>query len=253
MDRLIFNASAAMRERSVDWRLMTHDLANVSTVGFKRSFDLATQAMKAVGTGFESRMQPEGRYTDRVQMEAGSMMATGRELDVAMQQQTVLAVQAPNGEVAFTRRGDFRVNVNGALETGQGHLVLGNEGPITVPPGFSVRINPDGTVVAANPAQPGPAPEQVVGQLRLRDAGNVNLSRREDGLLAVSDQPPGTDITNGTAVPGVVTGMLEGSNVSAVAALTRLIDHARSFELQVKVIKEAKDIDQSGAAMLKPA
>jgi flagellar basal-body rod protein FlgF len=172
---------------------------------------------------------------------------------VAMQQQTVLAVQAPNGEVAFTRRGDLRVNINGALETGQGHLVLGNAGGITVPPGFTVRINPDGTVVAANPAQPGLAPEQVVGQLRLRDAGNVNLSRREDGLLELSDQPPGTDITNGTEVPGVVTGMLEGSNVSAIAALTRLIDHARSFELQVKVIKEAKDIDQSGSALLKPA
>jgi len=252
MDRLIFNASAAMRERSVDWRMMTNDLANVSTVGFKRSFDLATQAMKAVGTGFESRSQPLGRYTDRVRQEAGPMMATGRELDIAMQHRTVLAVQAPNGEVAFTRRGDLRVNVNGALETGQGHLVLGNEGPITVPPGFSVRINPDGTVVAANPEQPGQAPEQVVGQLRLREAGNVSLSRREDGLLAVSDQPSGTDITNGTEVPGVVTGVLEGSNVSAVAALTRLIDHARSFEMQVKVIKEAKEIDQSGTAMIKP-
>ena len=251
MDRLIFNASASMRERAVDWRLMTHDLSNVSTVGFKRSFDLATQAMKAVGTGFESRSQPQGRYTDRVQTDAGPMMSTGRELDVAMLDRTVLAVQAANGEVAFTRRGDLRVNVNGALETGAGHLVLGDAGGITVPQGFRVRINPDGSVVAADPAQPGPPAEQVVGRLRLRDAGNASLSRREDGLLAVSDQPPGTDITNGTGVPGVATGMLEGSNVSAVAALTRLIDHSRSFELQVKVVKEARDIDQSGAALLK--
>lgn len=251
MDRLIFNAYAALRDKSVDWKVMTNDLSNISTVGFKRSFAVVTQAMKALGPGFESRIQPQGRYTDRVQLEAGPMMATGRALDIAMQGSTVIAVQAKNNEVAFTRRGDFRVNVDGALETGAGHLVLGEDGPITVPPGFSVRINQDGTVVASDPAQAGVAAEQVLAQLRLRDASNVALSRREDGLFAVSDQPPGADIVNGTELVGVVTGMLENSNVSAVDALTRLMDHARSFEIQVKAIKEVKELDASGTTMIK--
>lgn len=251
MDRLIFNAYAGLRNSSVDWKVLTHDLSNISTVGFKRSLALATQAMKAVGPGFESRLQPRGRDSDRVMLEGGPMVATARALDVAMQGKTVLAVQAKNNEVAFTRRGDLRVSVDGALETGAGHIVLGEDGPITVPAGFSVRINQDGTVVASDPAQAGVAAEQVLGQLRLRDASNTSLSRREDGLFAVSEQPPGTDIVNGTELVGVVTGMIENSNVSAVDALTRLIHHSRSFELQVKAIKEAKDLDANSSTMLK--
>lgn len=251
MDRLIFNANAAIRERAMDWRVLTNDLANISTVGFKRSMEVATKSIKAEGPGFEDRLQPQAKYADRVVLDPGQVMATGRPLDIALDGQTVLAVQARNNEAAFTRRGDLRVNVEGALETGAGHLVLGEAGPITIPPGFSVRINPDGTVVASNPAQAGVAAEQVVGQLRLRDASNVGLARREDGLLEVAEQPPGSDITNGTARPGVLSGALEGSNVSSVVALTRLMDHSRSFELQVRVIKQAKELDESGASMLK--
>jgi flagellar basal-body rod protein FlgF len=73
-----------------------------------------------------------------------------------------------------------------------------------------------------------------------------------DGLFKVAGQPPGTDIVNGPEPPMLTPQALEGSNMNPVAAMTRLIDHARSFEAQIRVVKEMKDIDVSGASMMKP-
>ena len=93
----------------------------------------------------------------------------------------------------------------------------------------------------------------LVGQLRLRDASSVSLSRREDGLFKVSEKPDGTDIALTESLPKVIPQALEGSNVSAVEAMTRLIDHSRSFETQIRIIKEMKGLDESGSSMMKAA
>jgi flagellar basal-body rod protein FlgF len=180
-------------------------------------------------------------------------MATGRPLDIALADKTVLTVQAPNGDIAFTRRGDLKINTQGQLENGSGHLVLGNGGPIAVPPGLMVSINPDGTVYAKDPAQPSTAPSVLIDQLRLRDATDANLGRRQDGLFKVDGEPDGTDIALGDAQPRLIPQALEGSNVSAIEAMTRLIDHSRSFETQIRIIKETKGLDESGASMMKTA
>jgi flagellar basal-body rod protein FlgF len=87
----------------------------------------------------------------------------------------------------------------------------------------------------------------------LRDASTVSLSRREDGLFKVSGKPNGTDIAATDQLPQVIPGALEGSNVSAIEAMTRLIDHSRSFESQIRIIKEMKGLDESGASMMKAA
>jgi flagellar basal-body rod protein FlgF len=180
-------------------------------------------------------------------------MATGRPLDIALADKAVLTVQAPNGDIAFTRRGDLKINPQGQLETGSGHLVLGNGGPIAVPPGLMVSINPDGTVYAKDPAQPSTAPSVLIDQLRLRDGTDANLGRREDGLFKVDGQADGTDIALGDAQLRLIPQALEGSNVSAIEAMTRLIDHSRSFETQIRIIKETKGLDESGASMMKTA
>jgi flagellar basal-body rod protein FlgF len=180
-------------------------------------------------------------------------MATGRPLDIALAEKAVLTVQAPNGDIAFTRRGDLKINTQGQLENGSGHLVLGNGGPIAVPPGLMVSINPDGTVYAKDPAQPPNAPSVLIDQLRLRDATDTNLGRREDGLFKVDGEPNGTDIALGDTQPRLIPQALEGSNVSAIEAMTRLIDHSRSFETQIRIIKETKGLDESGASMMKTA
>jgi flagellar basal-body rod protein FlgF len=209
------------------------------------------QSVKVEGAGFDSRFQAQTISRDLIRMDPGPVMATGRPMDVAMAGNTVLTVQAPNGDLAFTRRGDLKVNIQGQLENGSGHLVLGEGGPITIPPGLMVSINPDGTIYARDPAQIGPAPDVLIDRLRLRDVTGVSLARRSDGLFKVSEKPDGTDIALTDRLPQVISQALEGSNVSAIEAMTRLIDHSRSFETQIRIIKEMKGLDESGSSMMK--
>jgi flagellar basal-body rod protein FlgF len=253
MDRLVFTSNATIKEQATARQVLVNDLANVSTLGFKSSYDVALQSVKVEGAGFDSRFQAQTISRDLIRMDPGPVMATGRPMDVAMAGNTVLTVQAPNGDLAFTRRGDLKVNIQGQLENGSGHLVLGEGGPITIPPGLMVSINPDGTIYARDPAQIGPAPDVLIDRLRLRDVTGVSLARRSDGLFKVSEKPDGTDIALTDRLPQVISQALEGSNVSAIEAMTRLIDHSRSFETQIRIIKEMKGLDESGASMMKAA
>jgi len=255
MDRLVFTSNATIKEQATARQVLVNDLSNVSTVGFKSSYDVALKTIKVNGAGFDSRYQAQAIARDQIRMTPGAVMATGRPMDVAMAEQAVLTVQAPNGEQAFTRRGDLKVNIQGQLENGSGHLVMGNGGPITIPPGMEVSINPDGSIYAKNPTQAGAAPQVLIDQLRLRDASDVKLARRQDGLFKVAEKPDGTDIAlvEGQRLPKVIPGALEGSNVSAIEAMTRLIDQSRSFETQIRIIKETKTLDESGASMMKNA
>lgn len=252
MDRLIFTALAAVNERRMLRSSLNNELANLSTVGFKRSYESALKTVKTVGPGFETRFQPRMTAVDEIALEPGPSITTGRALDVALNGSAVLAVTAPDGSLAFTRRGDLRVNPAGVLENGSGHAVLGQDGPIVVPVGANLTIGEDGTVFASDPldalAEPLP-----VGRLRMKDAGAVRLERREDGLFRPSAgfALPGGDFADGPVPPSLRTHTLEGSNVSAMTALVKLLDFSRSFELQLKVIKEAKTLDESGASMIR--
>ncbi len=253
MDRLAFTAAAAISEQTLARQHMVNELANMSTVGFKRSYDMAMQSIAAEGAGFSSRILPKAVAKDIIRLDGGTVMATGRALDVAVNGRAVLAVSTEDGTLAYTRRGDLRVNARGALETGTGYLVRGEGGnTINVPPGFVITINPDGNVVARDPALPSTTPSQPLGRLMLRNAATSELARRVDGLFEVAGQAPGTALPGGPAPDGVTPGALEGSNVTAVQAMIRLMDLSRSFEQQIKIIKESKQIDESGATMVRP-
>jgi flagellar basal-body rod protein FlgF len=249
MDRLAFTAAAGINEKAISRQLMTNELANVSTVGFKRSYEVALKAVKVEGAGFDTRFEPQAVAEDRIQLKKGPMMATGRKTDIVMDGAAVLGVQAPNGEIAFTRRGDLRPDAQGILVNGSGHVAMGEGGPIVTPPGFELSITRDGGVYAADPAQGQGQPPVLIGQLMLRDASNTPLVRRDDGLY--NAETGVGDFDDGGAVVSVTPEAIEGSNVSAVEVMTRLIDHARSFEANMKVIKEAKNLDESGASMMR--
>jgi flagellar basal-body rod protein FlgF len=253
MDRLVFTSNATIKEQATARQVLVNELANVSTVGFKSSYDVALQSVKVEGPGFDSRFQAQAVARDLIRLEPGAVMATGRPMDIALTDKAVLAVQAPNGELAFTRRGDLKVNAQGQMENGSGHLVMGAGGPIAVPAGMMVTINDDGSVYAKDPAQTGAAASVFIDQLRLRDASNVKLGRRQDGLFKVDGQPDGADIAGGNTPPKLIPQALEGSNVSAIEAMTRLIDQSRSFETQIRIIKETKGLDESGSTMMKNA
>ena len=94
MDRLAFNAAAFINASRIDRQMTMNELSNVSTNGFKRSFESTMRTVKAEGSGFESRMQPQGVNTDYINMKPGTMMVTGRDLDISLNEQAVLGVTA---------------------------------------------------------------------------------------------------------------------------------------------------------------
>jgi flagellar basal-body rod protein FlgF len=253
MDRLAFNASAAIAESRTAQHMVNNELANVSTPGFKRSFESAMVSVTAVGAGFSSRIQPKSLNVDTIIMTAGiALIATGNDLDIAMNDKAVLGVTGKDGTVAYTRRGDLRVSAKGILETGNGHAVLGKGGsPITIPPGFKAVINTDGAIYADNPSNVGVAKPVLIDRLMLRDAEGIKLSRRTDGLFGVEGKPNGAEIPSSKALLTVNPKCLEGSNVNALSVMVRLMDLSRSFEQNVNVIKQSKDADESGATMMR--
>ena len=251
MDRLAFNAAAAINEQRLARQMVTHELANVVTVGFKTSFEVAMSAIKVEGAGLPTRMQPQSISKDIIQLRPGEVITTGRNLDISMNEETVLGVTAPNGQLAFTRRGDLKVNSAGVLEDALKHVVRGEGGgPVTIPPGLTITINPDGTIFAADPAQTGPVQQTLIARLLLRDASTTQLERRDDGLFGPVGKLGG-DVTGGPKLPSLTAGALEGSNVNAMMAMVKLMDQSRSFEHQVRNIKESKNADEAGATMLK--
>ena len=252
MDRLAFNAVAAINEQRVARQMSTNEMANATTVGFKRSFESSVRAIEVDGPGLKTRFQPQSFTEDFISMKAGPVMVTGNDLDISLSAHSVMGVTAPDGTLAFTRRGDLRVNAAGALETGNGNVVRSQSGgALTVPLGVKVIINSDGSVYGIDPAQAGTVAPVLIANLLLRDASTTPLQRREDGLFAVAGAPNGQDITPGPITPGLTSGALEGSNVNAISVMVKMMDQARSFEQQVNMIKESKSCDESGATMMK--
>ena len=252
MDRLAFNAVAAINEQRVARQMATNEMANATTVGFKRSFESSVRAIEVDGVGLKTRFQPQSFTEDYISMKAGPVMVTGNDLDVSLSAHTVMGVTAPDGTLAFTRRGDLRVNASGALETGNGNVVRAlSGGALTVPLGVKVTINSDGSVYGVDPAQAGTVTPVLIGSIMLRDSSTTPLQRREDGLFAVAGAPKGQDITPGPIKPGLTSGALEGSNVNAISVMVKMMDQSRSFEMQVNMIKESKNCDESGATMMK--
>ena len=200
------------------------------------------------------KRQVENR-TDIVDLKPGTRIDTGNPLDVSFNGQTVLGVVAEQGEIAFTRRGDIKVSELGFLETANGYLVAGEGGgPITVPEGGGATITPDGTVffnaAVADPAAAA-APPIEIGQILIRDASGTTLQRRLDGLYEeLGANGAGGDIAPGPEAASLSTGSLEGSNVNPVEVLVSLMDYYRSFETQMKLVKSAEELDQTGTRLM---
>jgi flagellar basal-body rod protein FlgF len=251
MDKLAYTALSAMQSQSVVRAAITNELANVSTIGFKKSFQIASSAVKIDGPGHESRYQPGLQINDVINLSPGTPMSTGRPLDVAMNDQTVLALQSAEGDIAFTRRGDLKVSPTGVLENAEGELVMGEGGPITVPVGNLITVSPDGTVFAQLPTDP-EAAAIAIGQLMLRDASQTELVRRTDGLFEPREAAlKGQDFPTGPKPVSVSPGMLEGSNVNPVATMVKMLDFSRQFEMQLKLVKETQSIDEAGSTMMR--
>jgi len=254
MDRLAYTVLNSINERRISRHVTANELANVATTGFKRTYEAAMTAVKTEGMGYDTRIAPQIEKFERIMLTPGALMVTGQPTDVAILKQGVLGVQAPNGDIAFTRRGDLRANENGVLENAQGHAVVNDAGvPITIPPGFAVNITRNGGVFIKDPTAVGVQAEVPIAQLMLRDASETVMVRREDGLFEAfidGERRPG-DFPTGPEPVELISGALEGSNVNPIQSMVKLIDESRSFESSIRFIKNAKEIDESGSQLLR--
>jgi flagellar basal-body rod protein FlgF len=244
MDRMLYVAMSGAKETALAQARNTQNLANASTTGFKASLD-AFSSRHVTGPVHETRTYAVAEDM-RVDLSPGPLQATGRDLDVAVQGEGWIAVQAPDGGEAYTRAGDLRVDSVGLLTTGTGLPVLGDGGPIAVPPFETLEIGSDGTISIRPLGQEANTLAQV-DRIKLVNPDPTELVRGEDGLIRHAqrlEQPPDAGVN-------LVNGMLESSNVNTVEAMVRMIDLARHFEMQVKMMKTVEDNDAASASLLR--
>ena len=238
MDRVIYLAMAGAKATLQRQDVLAHNLANVSTNGFRAEMT-AFRAVPVQGDGASTRVYAI-ESTPGYNPEAGPVAATGRDLDVAMAGKSWLAVQGRDGTEAYTRSGSLDVNSEGLLVTRSGLTVLGDGGPISVPANAQISVGADGTVSATV----GKGKPQGVGRLKLVTP-EAPLVRGEDGLFRGADGDVPADAT-----ARLQAGALEGSNVSAVESMVAMIAAARQFEQQMKMLQTSQEREQSATKLL---
>lgn len=234
-------ASATLRSQAS----VAHNLANANTVGFQATLN-GTVAAPVAGAGLPSRVATVSQ-TLGVSAAAGSLTDTGNPLDIALQPEHWLAVQDRSGGVAYTRAGDLRINANGLLTTASGLPVLDQAGaPMTIPPNDALHIGSDGTVSIVPQGQPASTMANA-GRLQVVAASTRDLVRGDDGLMRA---PPGATPPAPAAGNVLTTGVLENSNVDGTAMLVSMIQLARQFETQVRVLHSADESARSANSLL---
>ena len=238
MDRVIYLAMAGAKAALLRQDVTAHDLANVSTNGFRAEMT-AFRAVPVQGDGASTRVFAI-ETTPGYNPEPGTITQTGRSLDVAVSGTAWLAVQGRDGTEAYTRNGSLEANSEGLLVTRTGLTVLGDGGPITVPPNATVSIGGDGTVTTTL----GNGKPQGLGRLKLVTS-EAPLLRGEDGLF----RAPNGDVP-ADPLARLQSGALEASNVSAVESMVAMISAARQFEHQMKLLASAQEREQSAGKLL---
>jgi flagellar basal-body rod protein FlgF len=234
MDRMLYVAMTGAKETLRAQTVNNHNIANVSTTGFRA--DLAAFQSRAVdGSGYASRVYATNGTTG-FNEQSGALQTTGRDLDVAVTGKGWIAVQGADGKEAYTRAGNLQVDATGQLMTATGQPVLGDGGPINIPPYTSIFFARDGSISIVAQGQT-PDTTATVGRIKLVNPEEAQVERGEDGLFRMkdgSDAPPEASVQ-------IVSGVLESSNVNAAEAMVNMIELSRQFEMQVKAIRTAEE------------
>ncbi|KFJ93536.1 MULTISPECIES: flagellar basal body rod protein FlgF [Ectopseudomonas] len=243
MDKMLYVSMTGAQNNTLALRAHANNLANVSTSGFRRDFEQA-RSMPLFGETYPARVfaMSERPATD---FRAGSLQETGRDLDVAIGGKGWIAVQAPDGSEAYVRTASLNIDALGVLRTGNGLPVMGNAGPIAVPPEQKVEIGQDGTIsIRALGENPNVLAE--VDRIKLVNPDPKSMEKGADGLIRVKGQPE----VEADATVQVTSGFLEASNVNAVEEMTAILSLSRQFELSVKMMRTAEDNSSAMARVL---
>lgn len=243
MDRLIYTSLSAMRGSMSRQTAIANNLANAQTPGFRADMANA-QALWLDGSGLDARAVASEEVLG-ADMKAGTVTQTGRDLDIAMQGDALLVVQAKNGEEAYTRRGDLQISPSGLLTTGDGSPVQGTQGPVTIPPADAINIDQEGRVWVV-PQGGDPENPQEVDRLRLATPTGSDIVKGLDGLFRVK----GGGILPDDPEARLLTRSIEGSNVTATSALVEMIEASRSWDTQLKMIGDVRDMDSATASLM---
>jgi flagellar basal-body rod protein FlgF len=244
MDRFLYISMSGAKETLRAQTVNNHNLANASTTGFRADLS-AFQTRAVAGSGYASRAYATNSTTGFDQTQ-GALVQTGRDLDVGVHGSGWIAVQGLDGREAYTRMGDLRVDSSGMLMNGAGLPVLGDSGPLSVPPNASVMIGGDGTISIV-PLGQGVETTALVGRIKLVNPPADSLERGDDGLFRMKD---GTDVPADANVK-LASGVLESSNVNVADAMVNMIELSRHFDLQVKAMRTAEDNAAASAQLLK--
>lgn len=234
MDRLIYTAMTGAKHVMEQQATNSNNLANATTTGFRAQLD-SFRAVPVQGADIPTRTYVVDA-TVGTDYSAGAMQITGRELDVALQGKGWLVLEQADGSEALTRHGSLKISENGLLQSQNGLNIVGEGGPITIPPDLRISIGKDGTI-SGIPSGSQPNAVQVIGRLKLVNPAEENLQRLESGLFKTKDNAE-TDPDPAVSVAG---GMLENSNVNVVESMVTMINLARSFDLQMKLLQNAEN------------
>ena len=243
MDRMLYISMNAAQQTMLAQAANSNNLANVNTIGFRQDFE-QFRSQPVFGEGLPTRVysMSERPATDYQQ---GEVQTTGRDLDISVQGKGFIAVQGKDGREGYTRAGDLHILPTGRLVTGTGLAVMGDGGPISIPPAEKIDIGSDGTIsIRAIGAQANEL--TVLDRIKLVKPDLKTIFKDKDGLMRMKDgsnAPLDATIT-------VASGTVEGSNVNAVSALVRMIELQRQYEMQVKMMKSADDNSAASARLL---
>ena len=245
MDRMLYVAMSGAKETLHAQAAVNNNMANASTPGFHADLQ-QFRSMPVFGAGYPTRVYAMSERPDSDRT-PGTMDHTGRDLDVAIREGGWMAVQAPDGHEAYTRRGDLQIDPSGRLMTGDGLPVMGNNGPIALPPLEKIEIGADGTI-SIRPQGGESNQLAVIDRLKLVMPADGALQKGEDGLM----RPRGGVALEPNAEARLVSGSLVASNVDLVGEMVNMTELSRRFELQVKMMKTAEDTDAASTSLLRP-
>jgi len=244
VDRALYIAMTGAKNNMMAQTTHANNMANVSTGGFKADFEQSRSMGVYYGDG-----QPTRAYalteSPSADFQPGPLQATGNPMDVAIQGDGFIAVQAPDGSEAYTRAGNLAIDASGTLRTASGLAVIGNSGPISLPPLDKMEVGSDGTISIVSQGQ-GPETMVDTNRIKLVNPDLKNLKKGEDGLFRQRDGLT-AEVDAKVRVAG---GMLEGSNVNAMSEFTQILTLARQYEMQVKLMKTTEDNSTASAQLL---
>ena len=247
MDRSIYTALNSMNILRDNQSVTAQNLANISVTGFQKDIQINFASVyldrdKGIDPRVMALQEPGGFDST-----PGPVQQTGAPLDLAVDGTGYFIVKPANGEIALSRRGDFTVSANGTLRDGTGTQPLSVDlEPITIPPHRKISISGDG-IIEIEPLNAPPGQTVRVGQIATTFGSEVPLAKTIDGFVRpVDGSIPEPD--NRTIL---LSGFLEGSNVQSVDELVTGIDQSRAYEINVKFISTAQEIDEASASLMR--